>query len=232
MKNLLLALGLLATASLYAQENKSIQQINVSGEGKVLVVPDEAVITIGVENTGNNAAEVKKKNDDAIDKAIQTIKKQGIAATDFQTQRVSLYKTYDYENKKNVYQASQSIRIHLKNLTKYDPLMLGLLESGVNTIQNVEFKSSKINELEAEARKKAMLNAKQKANDFVSVLEGQKVGKALIINDNSSTYYPTPIHLNSRASMAWSAESSMPKETMAIGEIEVVCTVSVSFALE
>ena len=82
---------------------------------------------------------------------------------------------------------------------------------------------------EREARKKAILNAKQKANDYVSVL-GQKVGKAILITDNSSVYVPQPYFKGNMMAMATEADSS--RETLAIGEIEIVTNVSVVFALE
>jgi len=106
---------------------------------------------------------------------------------------------------------------------------MGLNDAGVNTIQGVEFKSSKMEEYEKEARKKAMLNAKQKAADYVSVL-GQKVGKALLITDNSQVYIPQPMYKGGMMAMA--ADGGQTRETLAVGEIEVNTNVSVTFALE
>jgi uncharacterized protein YggE len=40
--------------------SKTSSQINVSGEGKVKVIPDQATITVTVGNQGNNAKDVKK----------------------------------------------------------------------------------------------------------------------------------------------------------------------------
>lgn len=62
--------------------------------------------------------------------------------------------------------------------------MEGLVNEGVNRIDNVAFKSSKMLQLKSEARKLAMKEAKSKAEDFVFVLN-QKVGKAILISDNS-----------------------------------------------
>ena len=133
------------------------------------------------------------------------------------------------EKKKYNYQASQSISITLKDLSKYDEITTGLNDAGVNSIQGVEFKSSKMETYEREARKKAMENAKQKAADYVSVL-GQKVGKALLITDNSQSYYPQPMYKGNVMAMA--ADASATRETLAVGEIEINTNVSVTFALE
>ena len=230
MKKLVMIL-LFSAGMVHAQEVKTVPQISVSGEGKIKVTPDEAIITVAVENTGKEAAEVKKKNDEIVDKVLKLIKQRGIPTADYQTQRVNLYKNYDYNTKKYNYVANQTISIHLKDLSKYDKLMMDLVDSGINSIQGVEFKSSKIKEYESQARKKAMVDAKQKAEDYVSVLPGQKVGKALVISDNSFTNYPRPVYAEMKT-MAMADGASMPQETLAIGEIEIISNVSVSFILE
>lgn len=227
MKKVILVLTFISTI-MQAQESKLVPQISVSGEGKVKVVPDQAVITVGVENKGKDATEVKKKNDETVDLVIKTIKKLGIPASDFQTQRVSLYKNFDYETKKEYFVANQTIKIELKDLSKYDAVMMDLLGSGINQIQGVEFKSSKMAQYESEARKKAVLDAKKKAEDYASVLN-QKVGKAIVISDNTQAAFPQPMYRNVMVKeMAMGGDN----ETLAVGEIEIDANVTISFVLD
>lgn len=228
MKKAIVILTVFLSAMTYAQEQKQIPQINVSGEGKIKVTPDKVVVRFGVENLGKDATEVKKLNDETVDKVIKFIKKFGIPTADYQTTNVSLNRTYDYDKKKYNFQASQSITITLKDISKYDSLMMGLVDNGINNINNVEFQSSKIEEHKSAARKEAMKEAKHKAEDYVSVL-GQKVGKALLISDNSSVHYPQPMYKEMRT---MAASDSGSQETLAVGEIEVVANVTVSFLLE
>lgn len=230
MKKLILIL-MMSTSSLFAQEAEQVPQISVIGEGKIKVVPDEAMITVSIENTSKEAAEAKKANDIVADKVLKLIKSKGIDVKDFQTQRMNLYQNYDYNTKKKNYVANQTISIHLKDLSKYDDLMMELVETGINGIQGVEFMSSKIKDLEKQARKNALLDAKQKAEDYVSVLEGQKVGKALLINDNSQTNYPQPQYSGMMKAMAMESDA-FSRETIAVGEIEIISTVSATFVLE
>lgn len=230
MRKLVFVLTLFVVTA-QAQELKQMPQISVSGEGKISVTPDEAIISVAVENTGKEATEVKKKNDEIIDKVLKLIKKSGIPAADYQTQQVNLYKNYDYNSKKYSFVANQTLSIHLKDLSKYNQLMMDLLDSGINSIQGVAFKSSKIKEYERQARKNAIEDAKQKAADYVSVLPGQKVGKALQISDQSFTNYPRPVFAEMKT-MAMADAVETPRETLAIGEIEISATVTVAFLLE
>ncbi|NDP26800.1 MAG: SIMPL domain-containing protein [Flavobacterium sp.] len=229
MKKTLVILALLFMATSYSQEQKQIPMINVSGEGKVKVAPDQTLISVSIETKGTKAEDVKRENDKKMDAILKFIKKSNIAKEDFQTQRVSLNPNYDYEKKKHNYIATQSVQILLKDLSQYDVLMEGLVDEGINRIDNVEFKSSKMKELQSDARKLAIKDAKVKAEDYVSVL-GQKIGKAILISDNSQIYVPQPRMYAMKASM--SMDESAPKETLAIGEIEITANVSVSFSLE
>lgn len=230
MKKIAAVLLVVISSAMSAQVMPMQPQITVQGEGKIKVVPDNAVITVGVENTGADAAEVKKKNDQAIDAIIKYLKSAKLPAEDYQTQRVSLNRNYDYTKKKYVsYVATQTMTIKLKDLSKYDALMMGVVDAGANNIQGVEFKTSKLAQYESEARKAAVANARAKAADYASGL-GQKAGKAIMINENSQTFYPVPMmgRMNLKAEMS----ADMPRETLAIGEIEVIANVNVSFALE
>jgi len=228
MKKSIILILMLVVTGMYAQEVKQVPQISVSGEGKIKITPDRVQINFGVKNVGKDAAEVKKLNDQTVDKVLKYIKKFGISTSDYKTTQVSLNRNYDFEKKKNNFQASQSITIILKDLTKYDELMMGLLETGINSIDAIEFKSSKMEEHKSEARKLAILDAKKKAEDYVSVLN-QKIGKAILITDNSG-YYQPPMYKNSYALESASAKESF--ETLAIGEIDILINVSVSFLLE
>jgi uncharacterized protein YggE len=230
MRKALLILAVMTTWMASSQEqNKTIPQIAISGEGKVKVTPDIAIITLGVQNSGKEAKEVKIQNDVVIDKVLKYIKKFNIPASDYQTTQMNLYKNYDYEKKKYSYEANQTVTVTLKDVSKYDLFMMDVMETGINRIDGVEFKSSKIEQFETEARKKALLNAKKKAEDYLSVLPGQKLGKAILISDNSSTYYPRPVLYAKGAVMS---ETADVRETLAVGEIEVISNVNVSFVLE
>lgn len=229
MKKAVLILSIMFMSMSYAQEVKQVPQISVNGEGKVKVVPDQATILATIETKGNNAKDVKKQNDQKIEAVLKFIKKMNLAPADYNTQRVSLNPEYDYEKKKHNYNATQTIEIVLKDLSKYDELMEGLVDEGINRIDNVTFQSSKLAQYQSEARKLAMKEAKLKAEDYVSVL-GQKVGRAMTVSDNSQTYYPQPIRY--AAMKMEMSDAQAPRETLAVGEINITANVSVSFILE
>src|SRR6187402_2830318 len=123
MKKALLILGILFVTMSYAQEQKQVPMVNVSGEGKLKGAPDQALISISIETKGTKVADVKQENDKKMDAVLKFIKKSNIATEDFQTQRVSLNPNYDADKKKYNYVATQTVQILLKDLSKYDVLM-------------------------------------------------------------------------------------------------------------
>ncbi|MNQ00695.1 26 kDa periplasmic immunogenic protein precursor [compost metagenome] len=230
MKKLVLFLTIMFMTMSYGQEIKQVPLINVNGEGKVKVAPDQVCISASVETKGNNAKDVKKQNDEKMDAVLKFIKKMNIPTADFKTKQVALNPQYDYEKKKTSYNATQTVEIVVKDLAKYDELMEGLVQQGINRIDRVSFESSKLAQYQSEARKLAMKDAKVKAEEYVSVL-GQKVGKAFTISDNSQVYHPQPMYAAMRMKEADSMGGAS-NETLAIGEIEITANVSVSFVLD
>ncbi|WP_353088834.1 SIMPL domain-containing protein [Flavobacterium sp.] len=221
---LLLSFGLFTQA----QEVKSLPQITVSGEGKIKVAPDYAIISFGVETQGKEASEVKKTNDATVDLVLRYLKKFGIAANDMQTRGVHLGRMYTGEKNKFHYQAIQNMQVTLRDLKQYDALVMGLVDQGINAISGVEFKATKLEEYKTQVRKLATQDALKRAQDYTSPLQ-QKVGKAHQISETGSILFPTV----QRAEGFFAKEAhAMPQETLAIGEIEITAQVTISFVLE
>lgn len=200
--------------------------VGVTGEGKVIVVPDEVTISLGVQTQGKDAAAVKSENDKAVDKVLDFLLKKNIPQNQVQTEYVSLNKNYDYNTKVYNYNASQTISVKLKDLSKYDEIMSGLVASGINSINGVNFGSSKMDTYEAEARKKAVANAKMKAQEYAGVL-GQKIGKAVLIAEQgTNTPQPQPMY-----KMAMSESMDSSQRTLAPGEMTISSKIQITFQL-
>ena len=216
--------------NLLISQNTDLQpNVSVTGEGIVTVVPDKVTINVQVENKGKNPKMIKQENDRIINTVLDFIKSMDVNDSDVKTQYIKLNKNYDYPTKTHSYIANQSISIQLKDLSKYEALMNGLFESGINRIDGVYFSSSKEIELQSLARIKAMQNAKNKAEEYAAVLN-QSIGKAIIISEFVGNSFPGP--LNRKVEMAMSSDNSGGNsQTISLGEIEIKAKVNVSFLL-
>ncbi len=221
---------LLFLSTIVISQNTLQSTVDVTGEGIVRVVPDEVLINVQVENKGENPKELKQKNDRIVNDVLLFIKSMGIKDSDVKTLYIRLNKNYNYQTKTYSYVANQSVSIELKDLSKYETLMNGLLESGINRIDGISFSAKNRKELQSQARVKAMQNAKKKAEEYAGVL-GQSIGKAVSISEFSSNQYPNP--MNGKMSMAMSSDTSggMEQQTISLGEIEIKASINVRFIL-
>jgi uncharacterized protein YggE len=225
MKTTLSIIILFLTSTLMAQNNIN-PLVEVSGEGIVRVVPDEVTIGLRVENTGKDPKALKKENDYIVNEVLSFLKSQKIDEKYVKTEYIRLNKSYDYNTKSYNYAANQSISVKLTDLGKYESVMNGLLESGINRIDGISFSTSQRKELESNARKKAVAHAKMKAEEYAGVLN-QGVGKAVTIRENINYNPPSPI---TRSAMVMDS-SGGGEQTMAPGEMEVRVKVYISFEL-
>lgn len=208
-------------------QNDTNPGIHVTGEGVVKVAPDKVTIKSQIEHEGQSATSVKSQNDEVVNKVIKYLKSEGIAEKNINTNYINLNKRYNYNDKTYTYVANQAISITLEDISKYESIMKGLLENGLNGINGIEFESSEIEKHKAEARRKAVLNAKEKAEALAKPL-GQTVGKAYKISEGSSNNYQ-PVYGAMR--IKGSADEASNQETMAPGEMEISIDVNVSFQL-
>ena len=207
-------------------QNTPTPTIDVVGEGIVRVIPDEVIINIRVENTGETTQGLKQQNDATINEVLKFLKKMEIADKDVRTEYMNLSKNYDYNSKTYTYAANQSLSVKLRDLKKYESLMKGLMETGINRIDGVTFSTSQKETLESQARKKAIENAQMKAKEYASALK-QSIGKAVMVSEFQNNSSPRPMY---KMAMMDSA-SSDGGQSIALGEIEIQTTVNVSFLL-
>lgn len=212
-----------------AQQLPYVQpMVVVLGEGVVKVIPDGVLIISRIENEGQDPQEVKRKNDAGVNAVLKYLKSQGISSKNVQTDYLNLNKQYNYENKTYSYVANQSIAVKLDDLKNYEKIMSGLLEAGLNRIDGIEFKSSQMEAHKAEARKRAVLNARKKAQEYAETL-GQKIGKAITISEMEKNNFSQVYRMNE---MMKSSDDVASEETLAPGEMEVHSRVSVGFHLD
>lgn len=228
MKKLFFVLAVIATMPIFAQQNLERSMVSVTGEGVVKVEPDEVLIKSRIEHEGSSAAEVKKQNDEVVNKVIKYLKSQNIDEKDIKTEYINLNKRYDYNDKTYSYVANQAISIRLQDLKDYEKIMKGLLENGLNRIDGIQFKSSEMEKYEKEARKLAVLDAQNRARELAQPL-GQDIGKAVSISEMDYNNFQPVYRMDEAVEMS-AAKGS--QQTIAPGELEIKIKVNVGFELK
>jgi uncharacterized protein len=227
MKHIIFIAFLIYSSLSFAQHQPSpASLVTVMGTGKVNVAPDRVLIKARVEHTGKSAAEVKSQNDKVVNEIIRYLKSKGIKSENFKTEYLNLNKDYNYNTKETFYSSNQALSIRLMNLKDYEEIMSGLLATGLNRIDGIEFQSSNREALEIEARKLAILDAQEKAKTYAQAL-GQSIGMAKSINEIETGNFPIMYR-----AMEMKSNDSGDGQTIAPGEMEITAKVNVGFELK
>jgi uncharacterized protein len=238
MRPLIVVCICLFCASIAAGQTTSPPLISVTGTAEIKVAPDEVVLTIRVETRNENLQESKKENDGIASKAIAFLKNNGIKDEDIQTSYVSIEAHYDRDKgptKPQYYTADRSIEAVIRKVDLLEPTVGGLLGLGVNHIDGITFRHSKVRDLRVQARAMAVKAAKEKADALAAELEVKR-GKVYHVQAdeggggfNISNRWSGP-----PGGIGGPLDSSIggDESAFSVGQISITATVSASFLIE
>jgi uncharacterized protein YggE len=167
-------------------------ELAVVGEGKVEVIPDTAYIDLGiVVNKANSVEEAQKQIDSINNKIINAMQKLGIKKGNVKTSNYSIYPNYLYENGQNIidgYNGNVTVTVKVTNPTLASKVVSEGTANGANQVQGTRFVVDEPNKYRAEAREKAIKNAKEQAAKIAQDL-GIRLGKVVnLIETTPGTY--------------------------------------------
>ncbi|MBS2026246.1 MAG: SIMPL domain-containing protein, partial [Deltaproteobacteria bacterium] len=149
-----------------------------------------------------------------------------------QTSRVGLEQSWEYAGGSirqfKGYVASVSYRVRVDQLDKVEPLLIDLVDAGVNHIDAVEFLSSSLRDLRQQARELAVHAAKSKADTYVKAA-GARLGPVLHIEDVNPDMMTRGGH---GPNLDLSAHSDEPAAALKPGSITIAAAVVVGFGLQ
>jgi uncharacterized protein YggE len=167
----------------------TLPSITTTGEARVDVVPDIAILSLGVETERPKATDAANDNAKATAAVIADIKAQGIDARDIATLGVTLEPIYDETTdadgrvvKRTLrgYQARNDLTIKVRQIEKAGALAQQWIAKGANAFGGVEFdydqKEAKYDALRGDAVRDAL----RKATSYTNGL-GIRLGRILAI---------------------------------------------------
>lgn len=222
---------LMATApSSWAKENT----IGVSGYGTVSYVPNQATYTTGIETEAENAAEAVRQNSEAMENVLAEIKKLGLPDKAVQTSQYTIQPRYEHTRQLNGtqkqvlkgYLVRNTLNLHITDIELLGTLLDSVAQAGANTGGNLSFGTDTYDTLREEARRKAVQDARKKADTLAQEAGVRITGVHSI--DEQAMHSPQPPHraMMMRSAMAESA-SSVPIRQ---GEQEVNISVNVVYS--
>jgi uncharacterized protein len=239
MKTQILFVSLVLPCLVQAQYPNQGNVVSVTGDAEVKVIPNQVLLSLGVETRDKSLPPAKAKNDSAVRSVLNAIGKFQIDPTDVQTDviRVDIRYNGSVETVVDHYVVEKSIAITLKDVSKFEPLLSAVLEAGANHIYDVEFMTTELRKYRDQARALAAKAAIEKANDLADAAGLKVIGKPTSL----STYsYGGGAWYGRRNSSGFTAAQNSyqgngrgaAEGTIALGKISVTASVSMNFRME
>jgi uncharacterized protein YggE len=208
--------------------------LSIAGNAETHAVPDAALVSAGVVSEGDTAAAALKANSAALAKVVDAIRSSGIEGKDLQTSGLALQARYYRPEKPSPtdrprivgYTAANQVALRVRDLAKLGDLLDKVTVAGANRIDGIEFIVSNQEALLDEARRKAVADAKDKA-DLYAQAGGFALGKVMSLAEEN---VPSP-HPMARAvpsGLASMASAPVPVEA---GEMTLSVRVRVVWSL-
>ncbi len=162
----------------------------VSGDGKVTVVPDIAIVTLGVNATGPTVKNTQTQANQIINSITAKIKSLGVADKDIVTNNYSLYPQYNYQtptNRITGYSVSVNLTVTVRQLDRVNDVIDSATSLGANTVGGIQFtvNDDRKKQLTQQARDLAVADAKAKAQSLAQAA-GLNLGRLVNVEETST----------------------------------------------
>jgi uncharacterized protein YggE len=238
-KGLLLVIALVAVTALLlvgceqtsgGGSNTQQTGIWVSGEGKVMAVPDLATLNLGIEAQEKTVREAQTEAATTMTALVAALKSNGVAEKDIQTTTfgIEVVTKWNEDTNEQVtigYKVTNTVTAKMRDLSKIGTIIDAAAEAGGNLtrVSSLSFTVEDPTAYYTQARAKAMADAKAKAEQMAN-LAGIKLGKPIYISESS--YIPQPYPVKDSAGIASSVTPISP------GELDITLTVQVEYAIQ
>jgi uncharacterized protein YggE len=160
--------------------------VTVVGQGTSFGQPDQATVVVGVDTFAPTVAEATAQNQATLDNVMAALEAAGIATEDIQTTNYSLYAEQIYGDKGPEgiagYRVSNQVNVKIRDISAVGDVLAAVTEAGANAIYGVNFTVADPAALEAEARAKAMEDARKRAESLAE-LGGVSLGDIVLISE-------------------------------------------------
>lgn len=216
--------------------------ISVSGSGDVFSIPDTATFSVTVREKAKDvqiaqAAATKKGN--AI---IEFLKSAGVEEKDIKTTDYSVNPNYEWSNavcpdrgfcppgKQALvgFEVSQTLSVKTKDTKKAGELLSGVGSKGASEVSGLSFVVEDEDLLKAQAREKAITDARGKAEQLAKSL-GVSLVRVVGFSENGD--YPRPMYFAKAMSADGGTSGGEVAPSLPAGENKITSNVSVTYEI-
>lgn len=212
-----------------SQQNTGIW---VSGQGEISVIPDVAVLSLGVEAQAKTVAQAREEAAEAMESVMAALEDNGVAEKDIKTQYYNIYPVRKWVDDEQVllgYRVSNTVTVKIRDVDTAGVVIDAVAGAGgdYTRINSISFTVDEPEEYYAEVRELAMADALAKAEQLAS-LSGVSLGEPTYINESSVS----PVYRSYYYDEAGAAVPESVTTSISAGETEVSLTVQVVYSIK
>ena len=210
--------------------------MTVIGQGHILLTPDTAFVTLGMETTGRTVGDAERQNRMVMSKVVERLKALQIENERIQTASFTVSPQYKPPPKRSDatpgppeiigYVVGNMMTIEVRNLEKVGPVIEESLAAGANQFQGLQWALRDEQQAKVAALKQAASKAREKAAAFSDALK-VKLIRLLSATEESRIVRPVPRMARSMVAM----EGGGGEVPVFSGEIKVEATVTLVYEM-
>jgi hypothetical protein len=213
--------------------SQPIDTVTVSGQGMVKAGPDEAVLTVMVENDAPDAAQALDANSKQMTKVLDRLKAEGLDESVLQTANVAVYpnRVYNPDTGKETlegYRAQNSIRVTLTDLSKVGGIFAAATEAGATNVMGPEWRLNDDTAAVAQALDEAFSKARAKA-EALAAAAGLKLGDLVLVQESGSSM--PPVMYEEARDMALATQAGSKAVPINPLDLEINASVTLTYRL-
>ncbi|MGO2404499.1 MAG: oxidative stress defense protein [Vibrio litoralis] len=213
-------LSFLVAAPAAMANDINVPTLSTTGYGEVIAKPDMAEFSVAIQADRSQAKQAKAAVDKVVETFIVSLTKSGITRKSIVSSHLQLSPQYNYPKDGkpvlNGYRAVRDITVTVEQLDKLNTYLDLALQSGVNRVNNINLKVKDETQYKQQARKAAIADAKQKAQQLAKGFDSELDGVWSIVYRSNSV---RPIMMAKAVAMeSRSADQGYQDEEMTISD--------------
>lgn len=227
--------------------------ITVQGEGEVFAVPDTATFTFSVVEERETVELAQEVATNKMNDIVKFLEDGGIDEKDVRTIGYNVYPKYEWQrggatalpaggyagayyppDGKQVivgYEVSQTVQVKVRDTESAGKLISGVGSMGASNISGLAFTIDDEDALQAEARRKAIDDARAKARQLAADLDVRLIR---VVSFGENGYYPYANRTYLAEGLGGATDAAIPameKAVLPLGENRIVSNVSVTYEI-
>jgi len=218
----------------------SSNTISVSGEGEIFAVPDIATFSVTVTEEAKDVETAQANAAEKTNEIISYLKGEGIEDRDIRTNSYNAYPRYEFSNAlcrdgfcppmgERIlagFEVSQTLSVKVRDTDKAGEILSGVGERGATSVSGLSFTIDDEDALVAEARAKAIEEARTKAKELADDL-GVRLVRIVGFNEGAGA----PFRSFSNDAAVFQKAESAPSPQLPTGENRITSFVTITYEI-